>query len=278
MTAAPSTFSNSTSRPPTTPSPAAIAPSPALRYAGRVSASDPPRQLPLPLRVTPSSSRADLVADASNAAALAWLDRPRDWPNHRLALFGPAGTGKSHMLRAAAAEHGWRLLQGAELSNDLALAPAPGTVLDAADAAPEAALFHLINRSAEAGAPLLLAAREAPARWPVALPDLASRLRATLAVGIAAPTEALLAALLTKHLADRQLRVGPEVQTFLLARLPREAAAIAAAIAALDAAALATGGAVTRPLARTVLARLFGDHDGSVAQASGASPPEAGLG
>jgi chromosomal replication initiation ATPase DnaA len=243
-----------------------------------VTERDRAAQLPLPLPVAPSADRADLVADASNAEALAWLDRPGDWPNHRLALFGPDGTGKSHMLRAAAAERGWRLLHGPELTEALALADAPGTALDEAEAASEPALFHLINRSAEAAAPLLLAAREAPARWPVALPDLASRLRATLAVGIAAPTGALLGALLAKHLADRQLRVGPDVHAYLLARIPREAAAIAAAVAALDAAALAGGGAITRPLARLVLARLFGDDDGSVALPPGASPPPGRLG
>lgn len=253
------------------PHPVALAPS--LRYAGRVTAPDPPRQLPLPLPAAPSADRADLVQDASNAEALAWLDRPWDWPLHRLALFGPAGTGKSHMLRAAAASHGWRLLQGRALTTGLALAPAPGTALDEAEAAPEVALFHLINRSAEAGAPLLLASREPPARWPTRLPDLASRLRATFAVGIAAPADPLLAALLAKHLADRQLRVGPEVQAFLLARLPREAAAIAAAVAALDAAALAERAEITRPFARAVLAGLFGADDGSVAEGPDGSPP-----
>jgi chromosomal replication initiation ATPase DnaA len=233
-----------------------------------------PSQLALPLPLAPSSSRADLIADESNAEALAWLDRPQDWPSHRLALSGPAGTGKSHMLRAAAAEHGWRLLRGAALTDDLALAPAAGTALDEADAAPETALFHLINRSAEAGVPLLLAAREPPARWPAKLPDLASRLRATLAAGIAPPTEALLAALLAKLLADRQLRVAPEVQSYLLSRLPREAATVGAAVAALDAAALAQGGAITRPLARQVLAA----HDDSMADEEAGSPDPAASG
>jgi chromosomal replication initiation ATPase DnaA len=182
------------------------------------------------------------------------------------------------MLRAAAAAQGWRLLPGAALTEAIALAPATGTALDDADAAPEAALFHLINRHAEAAAPLLLAAREAPARWPTRLPDLASRLRATFAVGIGAPDDGLLAALLGKQLADRQLRVAPEVQAYLLARLPREAAAIGAAVAALDAAALAAGAPITRPFAREVLAELFGGDDESVAEPSGTSPTGSGLG
>lgn len=237
-----------------------------------------PRQLALPLAVASSSSRADLVEDASNAEALAWLDRPGAWPLRRLALHGAMGVGKSHMLRATAAAQGWRLLTGPELNETLALAPCSGTVLDDADRAAEAPLFHMINRHAEAGAPLLLGARIAPARWATRLPDLASRLRATFAIGIGAPSDALLAALLGKHLADRQLRVETEVQSYLLTRLPREAAAIAAAVAALDAAALAAGGPITRPLAREVLGRIFGLHDHSVADTPEASPPGVALG
>ncbi len=89
-------------------------------------------------------------------------------------------------------------------------APAPGgTVLDDADAvAEEAALLHLINLCAERGEHLLLLGREAPARWPVALPDLRSRLKATSAIGIGRPDDALLGALLARHFADRQLRVA----------------------------------------------------------------------
>lgn len=232
----------------------------------------PLRQLALPLPVAVSSARADLVADASNAAALAWLERPAGWPAHRLALHGPPGTGKSHMLRAVAAERGWRLLAGPALTEALALAEAPGTALDEADAAPEAALLHLINRAAETRAPLLLAARPAPARWPAALADLASRLRATLAVAIAPPSEALCAALLAKHLADRQLRLAPEVTQWLLPRLPREAAAIARAVAILDAAALAAGAAITRPFARLALREMLQGDDDSEGERTAASP------
>lgn len=234
--------------------------------------SDAPRQLPLPLPLAISSARADLIADASNAEALAWLDRPAEWPLHRLALYGPAGTGKSHMLRALAAERGWRLVRGVALTDEVALANASGTALDEAEAAPETALFHLINRAAETRAPLILAARAPPARWPVALPDLASRLNATLAVGLAPPSDALCAALLAKHLADRQLRLAPDVAAFLLARLPREAAAISAAVAALDAAALAAGAAITRPFAGQVLRALLRPDDDTISEQSPASP------
>jgi chromosomal replication initiation ATPase DnaA len=227
-----------------------------------------PRQLPLPLPAHPSSARADLIPDSSNAEALAWLEAPGTWPLGRLALHGPAGTGKTHMLHASAEASGWRVIEGPGLTLDLALADAPGTALDRADAAPEPALFHLINHHAAAGLPLLIAARTPPARWPTILPDLASRLRATHAVGIAEPSAGLLAALLAKHIADRQLHVEPAVQAFLLVRLPRSAAVIAGAVAALDAASLAGGAPITRTFARQVL----GLDDRSETPSNNASP------
>jgi chromosomal replication initiation ATPase DnaA len=211
------------------------------------------RQLALPLPIAASFDGRDVIADASNEAALSWLAKPEAWPLGRLALYGVAGLGKTHLARAAATRFGWRWLDGMGLRG--LPAPAPqGNVIDDADCvADEAALFHLINLCAERGESLLLIGREAPARWPVRLPDLASRLRATQAVGVGSASDALLRALLSKFFADRQLRVEPDVQAWLLTRLPRDAASLVEAVARLDRAALGLGGRITRPLARLAL-------------------------
>lgn len=236
----------------------------------------PPRQLPLPLPHDASYDAADLVEDESNREALAWLRRPEGWPNGRLALAGPPATGKTHMLRGFAAGRGWPVLDGAALRGLPAVpAGAAGLALDDADcAAEERALLHLVNICAERGQFLLLAGREPPARWPVALPDLRSRLRATAAAAVRPPEDALLAKLLRKHFADRQLRFDPALAAWLLARLPREAAAVAEAAARLDRAALASGGRVSRTLAALAMRGMPGfgaEDDDAVAEAGPAS-------
>ena len=101
-----------------------------------------PLQLPLPFEHQPSYEPGDFIAACSNRDALAWLDAP--WPDHRLALYGPPGCGKSHMLRIWQQRTDAVLLTGAALTNldELPLQGAlPWTTSDAI--ADETLLFHL---------------------------------------------------------------------------------------------------------------------------------------
>jgi chromosomal replication initiation ATPase DnaA len=216
-------------------------------------AAPPPRQLPLPFLFAPQFDAGEIIAAPSNADALAWLGRTAEWPQRRLALWGEAGSGKSHLLhRWAARSHGV-VLPGPGLR---LVPPTAPLAIDDADAAPERPLLHVLNAAAEAGLPVLLAGATPPARWPIALPDLASRLRAVTAVEIRSAEDTLLRALLARLLAERQIAVAEPVQDWLRLRLPRTAAAMREAAARLDRAALAAGGRVTRALAGEVLADM----------------------
>jgi chromosomal replication initiation ATPase DnaA len=129
--------------------------------------------------------------------------------------------------------------------------------VDDADAAvDEPALLHLLNAAAESGQPVLLTANTPPARQNFALADLASRLRGSLAVAIGAPDDAMLAALMARLAAARQMPLDFRVQNFLLSRLPRSPAAYREAILRLDRTALASGAKISRTLAANVLADL----------------------
>ena len=228
------------------------------------------RQLPLPFAHEPQFVAADFLAGASNAEALAWLAPGVDWPQRRLALWGPEGSGKTHLLHIWASRVGARQVAGSALPREPER-PDQAVAIDDADTAEERPLLHLLNAWAESGWPVLLAARTPPARWPAALPDLASRLRAITAVEIRPPDETLLRALLARLLAERQLAVAEPVQDWLLLRLPRTPAAMREAAARLDRAALVAGGRVTRGVAADVLRGMAPDHEDFAQAASTAS-------
>jgi chromosomal replication initiation ATPase DnaA len=229
-------------------------------------------QLPLPFMHRPRYRADDFIPACSNREARAWLDST--WPERRLALFGPAGCGKSHLLHIWAERTGAVVLTGQTLAA-LDGMPASGALaLDDADTVrDETLLLHLLNTARDRGLLLLLSGRTAPARWAVSLADLSSRLRAMATAEIHPPGDDLLAALLRRLIADRQLKVTQPVQDWLLLRLPRSPAALREAVARLDRESLVAGSAITRPLAARMLdAEAFAALDADeVSMASGDS-------
>ncbi len=217
----------------------------------------PPNQFILPFPHAPSFAREDFLKAPSNAEALALLADPAAWPQGRLVLHGPAGAGKTHLLHIWVAQNNARYVQGAALHG---LPDAGPVAVDEADrVVDQAALFHLLNANAEQGFPTLLAGRDAPMLWPLTLPDLTSRVRAALGVGLRVPDDALLQALFVRLASDRQLSVPAHVQSWVLLHLPRDVAILREAVARLDRASMAAGGKITRTLAVDALADLAED-------------------
>ncbi len=210
-------------------------------------------QLLLPFPHAARYDSRDFVPAASNRGALAWLDT--DWPDRRLAVWGPAGCGKTHLLHVWAERAEVRIMTGHGLRTLDEVPHGGGLALDDADAVPsEPLLLHLLNTARDRGLSVLLSGQTPPSRWPIRLPDLSSRLRAIAAVGIDAPSDDLLAALLVSLLSGRQMHVPQTVQDWLLTRLPRSPAILRRAVERLDRISLETGRPVTRPLAARVLA------------------------
>lgn len=215
-------------------------------------------QLTFDLPVKVSRDRGDFFVSGANALAVARLEDTGGWTQGKLALAGPEGAGKSHLAHVWAEAEGGRVMSLEDVADLDVAGVATALAVEiwetqgfAAEA--EEALFHLHNHMAAAGLPLLLVAREAPARWAVALPDLKSRLEATEVIRIDEPDDALLSAVLVKLFADRQLQVAPDVIGYVAARMERSFAEAQALVAALDEAALAERRPITRTLAQRVL-------------------------
>jgi chromosomal replication initiation ATPase DnaA len=102
---------------------------------------------------------------------------------------------------------------------------------------------------------ILITARLPPTGWNVALPDLASRLRAIPSVVLAPPDDALLCAVLVKLFSDRQLDVDQSLIAYMVTRIERSFASARNAVEALDREALRQKRPVTRTLAAEVLSR-----------------------
>jgi chromosomal replication initiation ATPase DnaA len=217
--------------------------------------TSPPRQLALVLDHAESYAREDFLSGPANEGPLQLIDCWPDWPAPAVALIGPEGSGKTHLAMIWAATAGARVVSGRALGEaELPTALATGAlVVEDASTADQRALFHLINLGREEKASLLLTARTPPAAWPVAIPDLASRLRALPLATLEAPDDALLRAVIIKLAADRQLVLDESVVAYLSKHIERSFAAARAAVIALDNEALRQ----RRPASRALAAEIF---------------------
>lgn len=223
--------------------------------AGRV--PDMAEQLTFDLPVRSARGREDFFVSPANALAVTALDAPEAWPQGRMLLIGPEGSGKTHLATVFAARGGADILRADDLA-EAGLPDAPALVIEDAErvaghAVLETALFHIHNHMASRGARLLLTAARPPRDWRIALPDLLSRMEATATVTLLPPDDALLGAVLVKLFADRQLQVDPGLISWLVGRMDRSFATARAVVAALDARALASRRRITIRLAAELL-------------------------
>ncbi len=200
--------------------------------------------------------REDFIAAPCNSQALTFIDAYPDWPSPAAVLYGPAGSGKTHLARVWATRADAVVIEASQLDGSAlaTLPPHQAVVVENLDQAEsgrhEPALFALLER----GDALLLTASAPPTAWKAQLPDLASRYRALLAFPLWAPDDALLRALAIKLLADRQLSVPAKVVDHMVSGLERSPGAIRDFITLLDERALSQKRAVNLGLLRDLMA------------------------
>ena len=222
------------------------------------------RQLTMEFEHRSSQSGEDfLVADCNNEA-IDWIDTWPNWPAPALVIVGAAGAGKSHLAAVFAAHSGAQFINANEFSS-IAFDIANDLIIEDVDRILslelEQPLLHVYNAAKEASHRILMTAATPPARWGIALPDLRSRMNATISVGIGPPEDTLIRALLVKMFADRQVQVSSDVITYAASRMERSFLAARQIVDHADRLALATKKKITVPLIKQVLENLENTGD-----------------
>ncbi len=161
-------------------------------------------------------------------------------------LWGPGGSGKTHLLRAFSGAAGVAKRDAAAVDDVARLGDAE-----------QIALFDLCNRLRASGGALAASGEAPPARLALR-PDLRSRLASLPTVGVAPPDDGLLEALLAKLFADRQLAVDRGTVIFIVARMERSFDAARRLVDAIDRAALASQRRPSLGLVREMMEALEG--------------------
>jgi DnaA family protein len=205
-------------------------------------------QLPLPVELRAETDFEEYFPGPNAEAVSAVAGWAMGGDDRFLYLFGPSGTGKTHLLQAACRDAIERqasavylplacdflspfALDDLERSDLVAL---DGLQAIAGDEDWERALFSLFNRLREAGRRLIVSADTPPGELPLRLSDLRSRLAWGPSYRLRALEETDCEDLLRQSAKRRGLRLGEDAVTYIMRRCPREPRHLLEVLAKLD--------------------------------------------
>ncbi len=198
-----------------------------------------PAQLVLPFGVQPALGRNDFIVAPCNEAAFRFIESWPDWPARAAAIYGPKRCGKTHLANVWAERAEGAIVAGTDISlldplavNNVAIA------IDGLSEPSETRDRALIALFERPRGTLLFTGSTPPAEWGALVGDLRSRFDSLLAFPMWAIDETLLAGLLRKHFADRQLDMQAHLIGRVLVRLERTPEAVARFVARADVKAL----------------------------------------
>ena len=195
------------------------------------------RQLSLAISPPPQPTLDNFVPGA-NAELLARLRefQAGTFPDVVLYLWGEAGSGKSHLLRACA---------GPVVVDDV----------EKLDEASQIGLFNAINEARQSGGKVLAAGNAPPAQLPLR-EDLRSRLAWGLVYQVKPLTDEQRAVFLRGEAGRRGIHVGDDVIGYLLSHVRRDPPSLVAILGELDRASLESRRRITLALVRETLKAL----------------------
>ena len=214
------------------------------------------QQFILNLKHRPAFGRDDFFVAECNQEALSFIDLWPNWPGPLVWLYGPPGCGKSHLAAVWQEQSGANQLDQAQIiSESISISRNFSCFcIDLSEGIEnERSLLSLYNAVAEQGGSILTTSLFPPATYKFLIPDLGSRLRAAPVNKIAKADDELLESVLIKLFIDRQLRIQPEVISYLVRRMDRSLSAACEIVELLDKTALAEQRMITVPLVRSVM-------------------------
>ncbi len=191
-------------------------------------------QIALPLVQKPLPDKGGYLVTEANAAIHEQLQNWQGWSHHTLILTGPGGSGKSTMAAAFATDSG-------------------GLFLDDACEHDDTEIFHLWNRANMENRPLLMVSEQPVAQWGITLPDLQSRLAASLHLEIRPPDQAMIDGLLQKYFALRGLTISEDVLRYLEKRMVRSYTMVRQLAQKMDALAIESKKPINLAIAKSAL-------------------------
>ena len=213
-------------------------------------------QLILKFPSNKSFLKEDFYVSQSNQEAYDFIDSWPKWIKRIVNIFGPTGSGKTHIASILKNKTSFLEVKSDSLSDEIFLKFKTKELLiieNLDKKISESLLFSLWNSALQDNKYILITSNESINTYKFKSPDLSSRVKSCVNIGIKLPTDDLISVVLAKNFSDRQIKVEKKHIDYIIKRIDRSYEKISQFILVLDKYSLKKGSPFGLKLIKEVL-------------------------
>ena len=198
----------------------------------------------------------DFYVSPSNQEAYDLINSWPKWIKRIINIFGPSGSGKSHLVSILKGKTLCLQIDSNELNEKIFLKFKTNEALiieNLNEKISEKLLFSLWNIALQDNKYLLITSIKPISSYKFKLTDLISRVKSSLAIGIDLPGDDLISVILAKNFSDKQIKVEKKHIDYIVKRIDRSYEKISQFILTLDKYSLKKGSPFSLKLIKEVL-------------------------
>ena len=217
------------------------------------------KQLILDFPTTKNYLKEDFYVSPSNNEAFKTIESWPKWLKRAVNIYGPSGSGKSHLVSIFANKTISLTIKYSELSETIFERFKSKEVLiieDFVNRDKEELLYSLYDNVEKFNKYLLFTSKNPINSMKFLLPDLQSRISSCNIVEIKLPDDNLIEAILSKNLSDRQIALDKKYMKYTIKRIDRSYENLSKFIYILDKFTLKSGKSITFKVIKEVLKKI----------------------
>ena len=186
----------------------------------------------------------DFYVSPSNEEAFDFISSWPKWIKRIVNIFGPAGSGKSHLASILKSKTKCLEILPKDLNENIISEFKTKEVLiieNFNEKVSEQLLFSLWNTALQDNKYFLINSIKPISSYKFKLPDLVSRIKSSLSIGIKLPSDDLISAIIAKNFSDKQIIVEEKHIDYIIKRIDRSYEKISQFILTLDSYSLKKG-------------------------------------
>ena len=198
----------------------------------------------------------DFYVSPSNQEAYDFINSWPKWIKRTINIFGPSGSGKSHLASILKSNTSCLQIETKNLSDEIffKFKTKEALIIENLDEkVSEKLLFSLWNIVLQDNKYLLITSKKPINSFKFKLRDLMSRVNSSLIIGINLPSDDLISVILTKNFSDKQIKVKKKHIDYIIKRIDRSYEKISQFILTLDKYSLKKGSPSALKLIKEVL-------------------------